>query len=48
MVKIGTTHLTENFLHVVVLQDMEENARPTQKLNNRDISLFRPIPQKHY
>jgi hypothetical protein len=36
-----------NFVRFV-LQDMENNFRPVQELNNRDVSLFRPIPHKHY
>jgi len=31
-----------------LLQDMEKNARPLQAVNDRDISIFRPKPHKHY
>jgi hypothetical protein len=42
----GTPYL--QFRACIVLQDMENNFRPVQELNNRDVSLFRPIPPKHY
>jgi carbonic anhydrase len=31
-----------------LVQDMEKNARPLQAVNDRDISIFRPKPHKHY
>jgi carbonic anhydrase len=31
-----------------LFQDMEKNARPVQDVNDRDISIFRPKPHKHY
>lgn len=33
---------------VYLLQGMEKNARPVQDVNDRDISIFRPKPHKHY
>ncbi|CAO2163046.1 unnamed protein product [Urochloa humidicola] len=35
-------------LKEAVHDDMEENARPLQELKTRDVSLFRPSPNKHY
>ncbi|KAF8654429.1 hypothetical protein HU200_061612 [Digitaria exilis] len=35
-------------LREAVHDDMEENARPLQDANNRDVSIFRPSPRKHY
>ncbi|KAL5221043.1 hypothetical protein ABZP36_025756 [Zizania latifolia] len=35
-------------LREAVNDDMENNARPLQKVNNRDISIFRPYPHKRY
>ncbi|KAK3123640.1 hypothetical protein QOZ80_8AG0633970 [Eleusine coracana subsp. coracana] len=35
-------------LREAVHDEMENNARPTQDSNNRDVSLFRPIPRKQY
>ncbi|PUZ51848.1 hypothetical protein GQ55_6G223700 [Panicum hallii var. hallii] len=35
-------------LREAVHDDMEKNARPLQAVNDRDISIFRPKPHKHY
>uniref|UniRef100_A0A0D9X8S3 Alpha-carbonic anhydrase domain-containing protein n=1 Tax=Leersia perrieri TaxID=77586 RepID=A0A0D9X8S3_9ORYZ len=35
-------------LREAVHDDMENNARPLQAVNHRDISIFRPIPHKRY
>ncbi|CAO2206996.1 unnamed protein product [Urochloa humidicola] len=35
-------------LREAVHDDMENNARPLQEANDRDISIFRPKPHKHY
>ncbi|KAL6661284.1 hypothetical protein ACP70R_000668 [Stipagrostis hirtigluma subsp. patula] len=37
-----------DLLREAVHDDKENNARPLQKVNHRDISIFRPIPRKHY
>ncbi|KAL6647473.1 hypothetical protein ACP70R_014910 [Stipagrostis hirtigluma subsp. patula] len=37
-----------DLLREAVHDDKEKNARPLQELNHRDISIFRPIPRKHY
>ena len=39
--------LTKRVLYFL-LQDMEKNARPLQEVHDRDISIFRPKPHKHY
>ncbi|KAF8654430.1 hypothetical protein HU200_061613 [Digitaria exilis] len=35
-------------LREAVHDDMEKNARPLQKVNDRDVSIFRPKPHRHY
>ncbi|CAO2173106.1 unnamed protein product [Urochloa humidicola] len=35
-------------LREAVHDDMEKNARPLQEVNDRDISIFRPKPHRHY
>ncbi|CAO2188561.1 unnamed protein product [Urochloa humidicola] len=35
-------------LREAVHDDMENNARPLQEVNGRDVRLFRPSPHKHY
>ncbi|CAL5001669.1 unnamed protein product [Urochloa decumbens] len=35
-------------LREAVHDDMEKNARPVQEVNDRDISIFRPKPHRHY